>query len=80
MVRRMARYLERQGLLERDAEHNYLVLNYSDEDPMDQLRLRCEDPESIRQCKRWLPAFFEMTVNGCQAVAFTLRHRTPPPA
>jgi hypothetical protein len=79
IARRLARYLERQGLLERDAEHNHLVLNHSDEDPMDQLRLRCEDPESIRQCKRWLPAFFEMMVNGCQAVAFTSRHRTPLP-
>jgi len=38
IARRLARYLERQGLLERDAEHNYLALDHSDEDPMDQLR------------------------------------------
>jgi len=30
--------LERQGLLERDAEHSYLALENKDEDPMDQLR------------------------------------------
>ena len=35
---RLARYLERQGLLERDAEHSTLALDDSDEDPMDQLR------------------------------------------
>ena len=35
---RLARYLERQGLLERDAETSYLALDSSDEDPMDQLR------------------------------------------
>ena len=34
----LARYLERQGLLERDAEHSYLALESADEDPMDQLR------------------------------------------
>jgi hypothetical protein len=34
----LARYLERQGLLERDAENSYLALDHSDEDPMDQLR------------------------------------------
>jgi len=38
IARRLARYLERQGLLERDAEHNYLALDHSGEDPMDQLR------------------------------------------
>jgi hypothetical protein len=38
IARRLARYLERQGLLERDAEHGYLALENSDEDPMDQLR------------------------------------------
>jgi len=34
----LARYLERQGLLERDAEHSYLTLDNADEDSMDQLR------------------------------------------
>jgi hypothetical protein len=34
---RLARYLERQGLLVRDAEHSYLALEGADEDPMDQL-------------------------------------------
>jgi hypothetical protein len=34
----IARYLERQGLLVRDAEHSYLALESSDEDLMDQLR------------------------------------------
>jgi len=38
IVHRLARYLERQGLLERDAEHSYLALEGADEDPMDQLR------------------------------------------
>jgi hypothetical protein len=35
IAHRLARYLERQGLLERDAEHGYLALENSDEDPMD---------------------------------------------
>ena len=38
IAHRLARYLERQGLLERDAENSYLALDHSDEDPMDQLR------------------------------------------
>ena len=38
IAHRLARYLERQGLLERDAEHSYLTLENSQEDPMDQLR------------------------------------------
>ena len=38
IAHRIARYLERQGLLARDAEHGYLALDGSDEDPMDQLR------------------------------------------
>ena len=38
IVHRLVRYLERQGLLERDAEHSYLALEGADEDPMDQLR------------------------------------------
>jgi len=38
IAHRLARYLERQGLLERDAEHSYLTLDNADEDPMDQLR------------------------------------------
>ena len=38
IAHRLARYLERQGLLERDAEHSYLALEGADEDPMDQLR------------------------------------------
>jgi hypothetical protein len=38
IAHRLARYLERQGLLERDAEHSTLALDHSDEDPMDQLR------------------------------------------
>jgi len=38
IAHRLARYLERQGLLERDAEHSYLALESADEDPMDQLR------------------------------------------
>ncbi len=38
VAHRLARYLERQGLLVRDAEHSYLALESSDEDPMDQLR------------------------------------------
>jgi hypothetical protein len=38
IAHRLARYLERQGLLEQDAEHGYLALESADEDPMDQLR------------------------------------------
>ncbi len=38
IAHRLARYLERQGLLERDVEHSYLALEGLDEDPMDQLR------------------------------------------
>ena len=38
IAHRLARYLERQGLLERDAEHSTLALDHSDEEPMDQLR------------------------------------------
>jgi hypothetical protein len=38
IAQRLARYLERQGLLERDAESSYLALESEDEDPMDQLR------------------------------------------
>ena len=38
IAHRLARYLERQGLLVRDAEHSYLALENSDEDPMDHLR------------------------------------------
>ena len=38
IAHRLARYLERQGLLVRDAEHSYLTLDNADEDPMDQLR------------------------------------------
>ena len=32
IVHRLARYLERQGLLERDAEHRYLALEGADKD------------------------------------------------
>jgi len=38
IAHRLARYLERQGLLERDAGHSTLALDDPDEDPMDQLR------------------------------------------
>jgi len=38
IAQRLARYLERQGLLERDTENSYLALERADEDPMDQLR------------------------------------------
>ncbi len=38
VAHRLARYLERQGLLERDAEHGYLTLENAAEDPMDQLQ------------------------------------------
>ena len=34
---RIARYLECQRLLERDAEHSYRTTDTTDEDPMDQL-------------------------------------------
>ena len=38
IAHRLARYLERQGLLERDAEHSTLALDDSGEDPMDHRR------------------------------------------
>jgi hypothetical protein len=37
IARRIARFLERQGLLERDAENSYLASDAVDDDPMDQL-------------------------------------------
>jgi hypothetical protein len=37
IARRVGRYLERQGLLERDAENNYLTRDAVSEDPMNQL-------------------------------------------
>jgi hypothetical protein len=38
LARRIGRFLERQGLLERDAENSYLAAQAEDEGPMDQLR------------------------------------------
>ena len=38
IAHRLGRYLERQGLLVRDAEHSQLTLDNADEDSMDQLR------------------------------------------
>ena len=35
---RVSRFLERQGLLERDAENSYLTYDETDDDPMAQLR------------------------------------------
>ena len=37
LAHRVRRYLERQGLLERDAENRYLASDAVDEDPMNQL-------------------------------------------
>ena len=37
IARRVGRYLERQGLLERDAENSYLAADAVPEDPMNQL-------------------------------------------
>ena len=37
IARRVGRYLERRGLIERDAENSYLNLEAADEDPMHQL-------------------------------------------
>ena len=44
IAHRLARYLERHGLLVRDAEHSYLALDSSDKDPMDQLRGHWNSP------------------------------------
>jgi len=38
MADRIGRYLERQRLLARDAEHSYLALDKPDEDSMNQLQ------------------------------------------
>ena len=51
IAHRLARYLDRQGLLERDAEHSLLALECSDEDSMDQLRghsMMCMDARMPR--------------------------------
>ncbi len=37
IARRVGRYLERQGLLERDAENSYLTTDAVPEDPMNQI-------------------------------------------
>jgi len=37
IAHRIGRYLERQGLLVRDAEHNHLSLDAADEGPMEHL-------------------------------------------
>ena len=37
IAQRVARFLERQGLLERDGENSYLASDPGEEDPMDQL-------------------------------------------
>ena len=37
IARRVGRYLERQGLLERDAENSYLTTDAISEDPMNML-------------------------------------------
>ena len=37
LVHRVARFLERQGLLERDMENSYLTVDAVDDDPMHQL-------------------------------------------
>jgi ribosomal protein S27E len=67
IAQRLARYLERQGLLVRDAEHGYLALESSDEDPMDQLQghsMMCMDARMPRAqdaqerpltALRWVP-------------------------
>ena len=55
IAHRLARYLERQGLLVRDAEHSCLALESSDEDPMDQLRghsMMCMDSRMPRAQER----------------------------
>ena len=55
IAHRLARYLERQGLLVRDAEHSCLALESSDEDPMDQLRghsMMCMDARMPRAQER----------------------------
>jgi len=54
---RVGRYLERQGLLERDAENSYLASDTVDEDPMAQLlghSMMCKDARmsrSTRMCE-----------------------------
>lgn len=42
IARRLARYLERQGLLRKDIEHSTLTMDSLDEDPLDQLRGQCQ--------------------------------------
>ena len=50
IARRVGRYLERQGLLERDAENSYLTTDAVSEDPMNQLL-----GHSITFALRWAP-------------------------
>jgi hypothetical protein len=37
LIQRFGRYLEREGILERDVENSYLNLEACDEDPMQQV-------------------------------------------
>ena len=51
IAHRIARYLERQGLLERDSENSYLAPDGVDEDPMNELRghsMMCKDARMPR--------------------------------
>jgi hypothetical protein len=58
IAHRLARYLEPQSLLVRDAENSYLALEGSDEDPMDQLlghSMMCMDAGMPRAPERPKP-------------------------
>lgn len=87
IAHRLARYLERQGLLERDAEHSYLTLDNADEDPMDQLRghskmcmdarmPRAQDAQGRRlTALRWVPnkAVKSSPCKRCQTNAMPMK-------
>jgi hypothetical protein len=56
LAHRLARHPERQGLLERDAEHSTLAFDHSDEEQMDQLRghsITCRIAVGLQQVTRY---------------------------
>ena len=53
-------------MLERDAEHSYLVLDHSDEDPMDQLRGHSITYRIVVGIQQWRKVFTLQTLPGIE--------------
>jgi hypothetical protein len=66
IAHRLARYLERQGLLERDAENSYLALDHSDEDLLDQLRGYSITYRIAVRPQKWRKVFTLQTLPGIE--------------